>query len=114
MGVRLEDLAEPYRTQARAKIRAAGSAAKLERGSVHEPVATKETARYSGRVSLVYSQVRKRLLDPDNAASKNFTDSLVTCGILHDDNSSVIEKVTHEQRKAAKGEAEKTIVEIWV
>jgi hypothetical protein len=72
-----------------------------------------EAARYHRPVVLVYRQVRKRLTDPDGACSKYVTDALVDCGVLPDDTPKEVEGIRYEQRKAAKGEAEKTIVEIW-
>ncbi len=66
----------------------------------------------SGRVHLRIVSVRKRLLDPDNLSPKWTIDALRYCGIIRGDEP---EKITLEvtQRKAAKTEAEHTVIEIY-
>ena len=66
----------------------------------------------SERVHIRFVSVRKRLLDPDNLSEKWLLDCLRFCGAIKGDEP---EKITLEttQRKAAKGEEEHTIIEIY-
>jgi hypothetical protein len=67
------------------------------------------------RLLVRIESVRKnRLLDTDNlyGGAKFYCDFLRYCGAIPDDTEDQIElKVT--QRKAKKGEEEKTIIEVW-
>ena len=67
------------------------------------------------RLLVCIESVRKnRLLDTDNlyGGAKFYCDFLRYCGAIPDDTEDQIElKVT--QRKAKKGEQEKTIIEVW-
>ena len=67
------------------------------------------------RLLVCIESVRKnRLLDTDNlyGGAKFYCDFLRYCGAIPDDTEDQIElKVT--QRKAKKGEEEKTIIEVW-
>jgi hypothetical protein len=69
----------------------------------------------SSRLLVCIESVRKnRLLDTDNlyGGAKFYCDFLRYCGAIPDDTEDQIElKVT--QRKAKKGEEEKTIIEVW-
>ena len=66
----------------------------------------------SSRLHIRIVSVRKRLLDPDNLSEKWILDCLRYCGAIRGDEP---DKITLEttQRKAAKGEEEHTLVEIW-
>lgn len=78
------------------------------------PLATGKTeAQDSGRVHIRFVSVRKRLLDPDNLSCKWTLDALRYAGIIQGDEP---DKITLEttQRKAEKGEEEKTIIEITI
>jgi hypothetical protein len=61
----------------------------------------------SRRISVRVESIRKRLIDPDNLCAKWFVDCLRYCGVLRDDTASDIE-FTITQRKAKKGEQERT------
>jgi hypothetical protein len=61
----------------------------------------------SRRISVRVESIRKRLIDPDNLCAKWFVDCLRYCGVLRDDTASDIE-FTITQRKAQKGEQERT------
>jgi hypothetical protein len=67
------------------------------------------------RLLVCIESVRKnRLLDTDNlyGGAKFYCDFLRYCGAIPDDTEDQIElKVT--QRKAKKGEEEKTVIEVW-
>ena len=66
----------------------------------------------SGRVHLRIVSIRKRLLDPDNLSPKWTIDALRYCRIIRGDEP---DKITLEvsQRKAAKGEEEHTLIEVY-
>lgn len=90
-----------------------GAAAELERspGDVPaRPHAAQEAP--AGRVRLRYTIVRRRTLDPENCYTKCFTDCLRAHGIIRDDrDEDIILEVS--QRKAAKGEEEETLIEVF-
>lgn len=82
----------------------------------NEPLSEVEGKEGDPRRMLVcIESVRKhRLLDTDNlyGGAKFYCDFLRYCGAIPDDTEDQIElKVT--QRKARKGEEEKTIIEVW-
>ena len=69
---------------------------------------------YSERMLVSVESVRSKLLDTDNlyGGAKFFIDFLRYCGAIREDTEDQIDlKVT--QRKAQKGEKEKTIIEVW-
>jgi Holliday junction resolvase RusA-like endonuclease len=69
--------------------------------------AQKREETNSGRFSVRVESIRKRLIDPDNCVGKFFLDCLRYSGILKDDTAADIE-YTITQRKAKKGEQERT------
>ena len=82
----------------------------------HEPLSEVEGKEGDpSRLLVCIESVRKnRLLDTDNlyGGAKFYCDFLRYCGAIPDDTEDQIElKVT--QRKAKKGEEEKTIIEVW-
>lgn len=90
----------------------AGPVAIVERTAGGEPLeAPQDKETHSGRVHIRFTSVRKRLLDPDNLSEKYLLDCLRYAGAIRGDEP---EKITLEttQRKAAKGEAEHTMIEI--
>ncbi len=90
----------------------AGEAAKLERNSGDGPLAKSEAEKgNSERVLVRITSVRKRLIDEDNLAEKYHVDCCRYAGLIHGDEPSKT-KIEVCQRKAAKGEAEHTIIEI--
>lgn len=68
--------------------------------------------RRSSRLHLRIVSVRKRLIDPDNIVAKWTIDALRYAGIIRDDSAKEI-TVELSQRKAAKGEEEHTLIEVW-
>lgn len=81
--------------------------------SPHETLATNLPAKEnSGRILVRLTSVRKRLLDEDNLVSKFHVDILRYAGLLHSDAPGDT-KIETTQRKAKKGEAEHTIIEIY-
>jgi len=105
--------ASPSFLKANSKVGNTGKASVLESNpgprTLGEGKAKKED---SGRVHLKFISVRKRTIDPDNLSVKWTTDTLRYCNIIRDD---TFEDVTIEtsQRKAEKGEQERTILEIY-
>jgi len=90
----------------------AGEAAKLERNSGDGPLAKGETEKGNPeRVLVRVTSVRKRLIDEDNLAEKYHVDCCRYAGLIHGDEPSKT-KIEVCQRKAAKDEAEHTIIEI--
>ena len=88
------------------------SSAKLEYASRNGSLAEgKAETSDSKRVHIRFVSVRKRLCDPDNLSEKWLLDCLRYCHIISGDEP---DKITLEttQRKAGKGEAEVTIIEI--
>ena len=84
----------------------------VECDSGSRPLAASEAqAQGSGRVHIRFESVRQRLCDPDNLCEKWLLDCLRNCGAIAGDEP---DKITLEtcQRKAAKGEAETTIITI--
>jgi len=91
----------------------AGAVAELECGAGDGALAARQgEARATERVHIRFVSVRKRLLDPDNLCEKWTLDALRFAGILRGDEP---DKITLEttQRKAAKDEAEMTIIELY-
>jgi hypothetical protein len=90
----------------------AGEAAKLERNSGNGPLAKSEAEKGNPeRVLVRVTSVRKRLIDEDNLAEKYHVDCCRYAGLIHGDEPSKT-KIEVCQRKAAKDEAEHTIIEI--
>jgi hypothetical protein len=91
----------------------AGTLAKLECHPWHEPLeADKGQEATTARLHIRFTSVRKRLCDPDNISVKWQLDALRYCGAIDGDEP---EKITLEvdQRKAVKGETERTIIRIY-
>jgi hypothetical protein len=85
----------------------------LERAAGDGPLATGQGQKEdSGRVHIRIVSVRKCLCDPDNLSPKWLLDSLRYCRVIRDDTPAAITLET-TQRKAAKGEAEHTLVQIF-
>ena len=90
----------------------AGKAAKLERNLGNGPLAKGEAEKGNPeRVLVRVTSVRKRLIDEDNLAEKYHVDCCRYAGLIHGDEPSKT-KIEVCQRKAAKGEAEHTIIAI--
>ena len=90
----------------------AGKTAKLERNSGDGPLAKSEAEKGNPeRVLVRVTSVRKRLIDEDNLCEKFHVDACRYAGLIHGDEPSKT-KIEVCQRKAAKDEAEHTIIEI--
>jgi len=90
----------------------AGETAKLERNFRNGPLAKGETEKGNPeRVLVRVTSIRRRLIDEDNLAEKYHVDCCRYAGLIHGDEPSKT-KIEVCQRKAKKGEAEHTIIEI--
>ena len=90
----------------------AGEAAKLERNLRNGPLAKSEAEKGNPeRVLVRVTSVRRRLIDEDNLAEKYHVDCCRYAGLIHADSPDQT-KIEVCQRKAAKDEAEHTIIEI--
>ena len=72
----------------------------------------KKVERLDTRVSINVHSLRYRLTDPDGISAKAVIDGMVKAGILADDTSKQVEKVTFSQEKIKKPQEEITIIEI--
>lgn len=89
-----------------------GPAPKLEPNPRNAALAAPQAeSRNPGRAVVRVTSIRKRLLDPDNLCEKYHLDGLRYAGLLRDDTEAEISLQTG-QRKAAKGEEERTEIEI--
>jgi len=89
-----------------------GTPAKLEQDTRHGSLAKKPIETHTtSRVHIRFESVRKRLLDPDNICEKWTLDCLRYIGVIRGDEP---DKITLEtsQRKAEKGEEERTEITI--
>lgn len=87
-------------------------AAKLERDPGHAPLAAGEVQETAEkRIFVRVCSVRKRLLDEDNLCEKFAVDSLRAIAAIPADDPATV-RIETTQRKAAKGEAERTEITI--
>ena len=85
----------------------------VERCPSHEPLAKEEVQRSTGASFLIrVTSVRKRLLDEDNLCEKYHVDLCRYAGVLPDDAPGTC-RIETTQRKAAKGEAEHSVIEVY-
>lgn len=89
--------------------RTALSATNMESNFGNEPVGKEKTERLDSRVDIHIISYRKRKHDPDGVSAKAALDGLVRCGILTDDSTKEIRKVTFE---SIISKEEQTIIEI--
>lgn len=84
----------------------------MERHPRNEPLAAKEVQGFAGAGILVrVTSVRSRLIDEDNLCEKYHVDLCRYAGIIPDDAPGVC-RIETTQRKAAKGEAQHSIIEV--
>jgi len=84
----------------------------MERHAVAQPLAADEVQEGTGgRVLVRFTSVRKRLLDEDNLCAKFHCDLLRYAGLISGDEPGKT-SIKTTQRKAGKGEAEHTAIEI--
>lgn len=67
--------------------------------------------RYPGRISVIITSHRRRLLDQDNLCVKYFLDCLRYAGVIPDDNPQAID-LQIRQIKVCKGQKEFTRIEV--
>jgi hypothetical protein len=90
-----------------------GQAPVVEPSAVHEPMGkTKAQAHNPARVLVRVTSVRRRLLDEDNLCEKYHVDCCRYAGIIHGDEPDKT-RIEVAQRKAAQGEEEHTVVEVF-
>lgn len=93
--------------------RNSGPVAKLESDAKPEPLATQKVQGHSRQRFLVrVESIRARLLDEDNLCEKYHVDLLRYAGVIDGDEASQT-KIEVSQRKARKGEAEHTLIEVY-
>jgi hypothetical protein len=84
----------------------------VESNTCDAPLETKEVqGRADGRFLVRVISCRKRLADEDGLCEKYVLDCCRYAGLIPDDSPELC-KIETSQRKAAKGEAEHTIIEI--
>lgn len=87
---------------------------KLERASRDAALESKQVEiTDSARFLVRITSIRKRLLDEDNLAGKYHCDCLRYAGIIPDDSPNKTHIETR-QRKAKKGEEERTLIEVFI
>ena len=75
-------------------------------------MAKKETKGLDTRVNIHIISYRKAKHDPDGISAKAVIDGIVRRGILSDDSTNEVRKVTFESIIIKKGEKEKTEIQI--
>lgn len=92
-----------------------GKAAEPQPADRKQPLARNRAPEKTGadRFHLRIVSVRKRLCDPDNIVAKWTIDALRYAGIIPDDTPEIL-TLEITQRKRAKGEAEHTLIELWL
>ena len=89
--------------------RVADQNANLEQDTPDESMGEAKTPSHDSRCHVHIHSVRPRLADPDGISGKACIDGLVLGGILKDDSTKEVSKVTYSQEKCKKGQ-EKTII----
>ena len=108
MNVTKEQLRE---LQARVKTGSAVPAANVESGPGNGVETEKEAPRFDRPVSISIHSRRKKLTDSDGICCKYVIDALVSCGVLSNDDPSVIPESPKEtQEKCGKDEKPETII----
>jgi Holliday junction resolvase RusA-like endonuclease len=96
----------------KANHRRRSSSPKSEQDVWDESLAAKaREKRYPGRISVIITSNRKRLLDQDNLCVKYFLDCLRYAGVIPDDNPQAID-LQIRQIKVSKGQKEFTRIEV--
>ena len=87
-----------------------------DQGTDHKQRAKDEQVRAQGvapllpRVDIEYTSIRRREVDADASFTKWFTDGLVKAGVLRDDRSKFVKKVSCEEES---GEEDWLVIELW-
>ena len=119
-GVKVEDLPERYQQQIRRQLAAAASGGdpskdgESERSPLHALEKGSQAPKFSQRVYLVVLLYRTGLnFDLDNASIKPFLDSVISRGVVEDDNSKIIQGLIKLPRKVQTKKEERTELEFW-
>lgn len=89
---------------------AASSIAAMEQIAVDESVSEGKHTPLHPRVRIHIHSKRSRLSDADGVSAKAAIDSLVHCGLLHDDGPEEVAEVSYSQEKSQE---EETIMYIY-
>lgn len=89
------------------------SAPNVESVAGNESLAEKKDSRLDSRLNIRVISYRKRKHDPDGISIKAALDGLVRSGLLSDDSTTEIKKVTLESVVITAREDERTIIEIY-
>jgi len=84
----------------------------MEQDTSNESVGAPETEALDSRVNITVTSYRKRNHDPDGISCKAVLDGLTQKGILEDDSTKEVKKITLESFICKEGEEERTIIEI--
>jgi Holliday junction resolvase RusA-like endonuclease len=88
------------------------SSANMEQNTSDEPLGEEKAQGLDTRLNITVISYRKRKHDPDGVSCKAVLDGLVRAGLLQDDSTEEIKKVTFESRICEKGQKEGTIIEL--
>jgi hypothetical protein len=79
---------------------------------LNEPLATnKGKEKHAGRITVIVTSFRRRLLDQDNLCPKYFIDGLRYSGLIPDDKPDIID-LQIRQEKVSQKSLERTEIEI--
>lgn len=113
LGFRRTATGEYEKVRAGSNAESVRTVAKLEYPTCNAPLEThKGQKANANRVHIRFTSVRKRLCDPDNLSEKWLLDCLRYCKAIDGDEPEKIALET-TQRKAARGESEHTLIEIY-
>jgi hypothetical protein len=85
----------------------------VEYNTIQALLAESEIEGEHPRTLCLVHSFRIRNCDPDGLAAKYFIDSIVTAGVLPDDNLKHIQEVRYRQTKVKSKEEEMTVIELW-
>ena len=84
----------------------------MEQNSSHGAMGKKKAKGLDTRVNIYVRSYRKAKHDPDGISAKAVIDGIVRRGILQDDSTNEVRKVTLESIICTKGQEEKTEIQI--
>ena len=108
MAFKIKDF--PLHVQKQIRDKLSVPASHVEPDACNEPMGTKKIKRLDTPCCINFRSIRKRLADTDGLSGKAAIDGLVLAGVLQDDTTKQVKKVTYDQEK---GKEEKTIIEIF-
>lgn len=86
--------------------------ANMEQNTSNECMGKEKTKGLDTRVNIYVRSYRKAKHDPDGISAKAAIDGLVKAGILNDDSTNEVKKVTFESVKCKSHEEERTEIHI--